>query len=353
MSPSVVVGFDPGNSEATLLLTTGTRNSVLTIPSYIGAGSLDELRRIRGGSGKQDKLDVGEFVLETAERSMFVGRLALEQSSGASSARGDISRYWHGHTLHLLMVLGGTLIKDTTFSLRVVTGLPVNVWNKQTTVAAVQRSLCGTHTFTLNGRERTMMVEGVLVMMEGAGALAAYGSAEDVPQAVIDTGGRTTDLFWARGMQPVLPRCAGFALGVEQVGDALADWFRTRYERELAPHELRALLRAYAQKEPPPPLYADGAPVILNGELQAFASAVGGDIRREVSRLWRSSEQGKVAAEAARVLYIGGGPYFFRELLRPIIPHLEVPRAPELANAQGYLAVGQQLPETAWMRLRP
>jgi hypothetical protein len=67
----------------------------------------------------------------------------------------------------------------------------------------------------------------------------------------------------------------------------------------------------------------------------------------------RASEQGKVAAEAAQVLYIGGGPYYFRDALKQIIPHLEVPRHPELANAQGYLAVGLQLPDTAWTRLRP
>ena len=36
-----------------------------------------------------------------------------------------------------------------------------------------------------------MRVEAVLVVMEGAGALALHGVAEDVPQAVIDTGGRT------------------------------------------------------------------------------------------------------------------------------------------------------------------
>jgi hypothetical protein len=353
MTSPLIAGFDPGTSETTLVLRLGTKSSALTIPSSIGPGSLEELKRIRGGSGTKDGLEYGELVLETGTRSLFVGTLALEQSQRVSNARGDVSRYWHGHTLSLLMALGGTLVKERSFTLRVVTGLPVNVWNKQTTVAAVQRSLCGTHAFILNGRERTMTVEGVLVMMEGAGALAAYGTTEDVPQAVIDTGGRTTDLFWARGMQPILPRCTGFESGVEHIGDALSDWFRTTYQRDLSAGEVRSTLRAYAQHQPPPPLYADGKPVVLNGEMRAFASAVGDCIRREVSRLWRSSEQGKVAAEAARVLYIGGGAYFFRDLMRPLIPHLEVPRAPELANAQGYLAVDTQLSEAAWARLVP
>lgn len=79
---------------------------------------------------------------------------------------------------------------------------------------------------------------------------------------------------------------------------------------------------------------------------------VGSDIRSQVSRVWRSSEQGKVAAEAARVLLIGGGAYYFAPTLRGLIPHLEVPKQAEHANAQGYLAIGGQLPERAWARLR-
>jgi hypothetical protein len=33
------------------------------------------------------------------------------------------------------------------------------------------------------------------------------------------------------------------------------------------------------------------------------------EIRSRISRIWRSSEHGKVAADAARVLAIGGGAY--------------------------------------------
>jgi hypothetical protein len=98
---------------------------------------------------------------------------------------------YSGHTLRLLMVLAGTLIKTPTFSVRIVTGLPVKVWDNEATVPQVQRALCGTHQFVLNRQPRVMHVEGVMVVMEGAGALAVHGLAEDVPQAVIDIGGRT------------------------------------------------------------------------------------------------------------------------------------------------------------------
>jgi hypothetical protein len=79
---------------------------------------------------------------------------------------------------------------------------------------------------------------------------------------------------------------------------------------------------------------------------------IGEDIRSRISRVWRSSEQCKVAADAARLLAIGGGAYYFAPLLREVIPRLEVPKQAELANAQGYLAIGRQLPERVWARLR-
>jgi hypothetical protein len=126
-----IVGFDPGNSDATLTISSNGRPAACTIPAFLGSGSLEELKRIRGGSGKKDGLEAGELVLETAEQSVFVGRLALEQSADASSARGEIARYWSGHTLRLLMTLAGTLIKEPLFTLRVVSGLPVKVWNKE------------------------------------------------------------------------------------------------------------------------------------------------------------------------------------------------------------------------------
>lgn len=353
MTTSRIIGFDAGNSEATLVVASGGKSQTLTIPSFLGSGSLEALRRVRGGAGSGDGLAAGEYVLEQDAITQFAGTLALEQSADSSSARGDIGRYWSGHTLRLLMVLAGSVIKEPAFSLRVVTGLPVTVWNRATTVPQVQRALCGKHHFILNGRPRTMTVEGVMVLMEGAGALAAYGLNEEVPQAVVDTGARTTDLFWAQGMRPMLPRCTGFAIGVGNVADRLGAWFSERYGRALSEREARAILWATAQHRPLPTLYVDGAPLVFAGEVERMVAAVGQEVVREVSRAWRSGESGKVAAEAARVLYIGGGSYYFAPLLQRLVPQLHVPRSPELANAQGYAAVGQQLGDAAWAKLRP
>jgi hypothetical protein len=350
MADPIVFGLDPGNSEATGVITPEGKVRILTIPSEIGAGSFSQLTRIRGGAGQQRRLAPDEYVLEVDGSSWFVGALALEQSATASSARGDVSRYWSGHTLRLLMVLAGTLIAERSFTLRVVTGLPVTVWDTATTVPQVQHSLCGTHTFRLGGQERMMTVVGVMVVMEGAGALVAHGRADDTPQAVIDIGGRTTELFWAHGQRPILPRCTGFDRGVGDVGDALAVAFLEQYGRALTPREVRESLRETAHGRAHPPIFVEGRPIQLGELIARTVRDVGADIRSQISRAWRSSEQGKVAAEAARVLLIGGGAYYFAPTLRALIPHLEVPKHPEFANAQGYLAIGRQLPERVWAR---
>lgn len=46
------------------------------------------------------------------------------------------------------------------------------------------------------------------------------------------------------------------------------------------------------------------------------------------------------------------GAYYFAPVLRALIPHLQVPKQAEHANTQGYLAIGSQIPERAWARLR-
>jgi hypothetical protein len=347
---TILVGFDPGNSEATLSVAANGKQQSLTIPSFIGSGSLEELRRIRGGTGRES-LEPGEYVLACDGRSHFVGTLALEQSDDATSARGNVLRYWTGHTCRLLLTLAGALVPRTETVIRLVTGLPVQVWSKET-LRQVQQSLVGEHHFTLNGRPRTLVVEGVMVLMEGAGALALHGMNEDVPQAVVDVGGRTTDLFWAQGMRPVLPRCMGAPIGVEKIGDAIGADFLRQHRRDLQPREVRQVLRSYASGSEAPPLFAGGVRVQLNGEVRSAAQSVGQEVASFVARTWRSSEQGAVAAEAARVLLIGGGAYYLADALRQAIPHLEVPRHPELVNAQGYLAVGGQIPEGAWAKLR-
>jgi hypothetical protein len=89
---------------------------------------------------------------------------------------------------------------------------------------------------------------------------------------------------------------------------------------------LRDILWSYAQRKPHRPIFVDTRPVQISDALAHTVREIAEQIRSLISRVWRSSEQGKVAADAARVLAIGGRAYYFAPLLRELIPHLEVPR---------------------------
>src|SRR5205085_9364141 len=116
---------------------------------------------------------------------------------------------------------------------------------------SIKAALDGTHVFTIdNGKTfRHVTIEVVTVVMEGAGALITYGDksiSKTTESAVIDIGGRTTDLYVARGQVPVSDYCKGKPLGVESAAQMLMDTFENEYERSLSLLEAREIMYAYA-----------------------------------------------------------------------------------------------------------
>lgn len=114
----------------------------------------------------------------------------------------------------------------------------------------VRKALEGEYHFTLNGRERRVVIQVAKVIMEGAGAMIAAGDERLLRQAVIDIGGRTTDLYTADGQMPLIPLCKGAALGVELVGDIVSRTFQERFGRSLTVQETRSILRAVVGNSP-------------------------------------------------------------------------------------------------------
>ena len=349
------VGGDFGNSQSTLAIPAGRGYRTVTIPSFLGRGSLDELQRMRRGGGHNaipsaDATHDGVLTVGGVEQ--FVGQLALDQSPDANSARGDVHRYWAGHTRKLLLTLAG-LAWEKIPPLYLTTGLPVAVWSAQRD-AQVRRSLIGEHRFTFNGVERVLEVRGVFTMMEGAGALARLGSDDAIPQAVADGGGASFDLFYAIGQEPVIARCAGkHGIGVERIGELVAAEVARTYDRALTPPEIRALLWAYARTERPPVIYANRRRISLNGELRAADDAVGSAVATFISQTWASGNTGAVAAEVAQLYLIGGIAYFpeVRAHLRRLVGNVAVSERPADENALGYCAAGQSLTDADWAEL--
>lgn len=349
------VGFDPGNSETSVAVVYPDGNQkVQTCPSYVSRGDYDELARFRtmswhGQSARQPEvLRSDELVLayppgEAAE--YYVGELALSQGKGASSARGDISRYWSLIALILLLAVLGALIPDDEYEAHVVTGMPIETYSDQNR-RRVRNCLEGEHRYLLNGRQRLAVVSIEKVIMEGAGAMIAFGDDRPVRQAVMDIGGRTTDLYTAHGQAPLIPFCRGTPLGVEQAADLLNVTAQARCGRALTPQETRTILRATVGSGQYPPVYASGqeiSPIDLHQWTEEALRTIGRDITTFVSQTWTNSEFGTVATDMARVLLVGGGAYYFYRDIADLIPHVTVPQQPELANALGYAALARHL----------
>jgi hypothetical protein len=251
--------------------------------------------------------------------------------------------------LRLLLAACARLLKDAV-TIRLITGLPIKVFSQEEK-GKVQHSLLGTHTYSFNGRPRMLTVDSVGVMMEGAATLYDV-AAEPLPQCVIDVGGGSTDLFWAIGRRPVADRCDGYAAGVEKIGDVLLKKVLALPNgRRLTGEELRAVLWAYATRQPPPKLYSRGRELVLNGEIEQAITIVGEELATFVRQRWEDSD-GQVASSAAHARLIGGGAYYVRPVLKTAIPHLTVPEHPERANAVSYLAIGEAATEEAWARNR-
>jgi Actin like proteins N terminal domain len=344
-------GLDAGNSETTgAVFTREGQLATLTIPSYAGRGSFNDLRRFRQMRSAQvgNVLQPEEYVLHCLaidRAEYFVGRLALTQSRFATSARGDINRYWSPLMLLLLLTVLGALIPDAEFEVSVVTVFPIETYSDQNR-RKVRTALEGEHQFTLNGRPRRAIVHIAKVIMEGAGAMIASGEDRSIRQAVIDIGGRTTDLYTADGQMPLISRCKGTALGVELVGDLVNQTFQDRHGRVLTPQETHEIVRAAGGSAPYPSLYANGQEVSqidLRRWTEGALGSIGRDITTFVSQTWASGEHGAVGTDLAKVLLVGGGAYSFYPAIAQLFPRVVVPPQPELANALGYAALAQHM----------
>src|SRR5947207_1754758 len=199
-------GHDFGNSEIGGVTVIDGKNEALSIPTAFSKADINAMRNL-GVKMDQSNMHTIQFYGEAM--AYAVGELALQQAADVYHGRGDIQRYASKYSLRALLTVAASLIPDTDFGLSVVTGLPAETYIKNMALRnSIKAALDGTHVFTIdNGKTfRRVTVEVVTVVMEGAGALITYGDksiSKTTESAVIDIGGRTTDLYVARGQVPV------------------------------------------------------------------------------------------------------------------------------------------------------
>ncbi len=241
-------GHDFGNADtAGVIVIDGVAQFRRSIPSVTAVADLAEFTRKRSAMGDTYLTDAGsldsqEFALEYQGTGLFIGKLAYGQRN-MTTTRGDLRRYMSRRSLEMLLCISGSLIQEQTYSLHVVTGLPIETFTAENR-KRVRETLQGTHKFILNGKSRTAQITVERVIMEGAGVVIAHGTTDSIKQACIDIGGRTTDVFTCLGQRPIPDLCQGRALGVEAAGDLFNKRFQQKYGSPLEPQKVRSLLRA-------------------------------------------------------------------------------------------------------------
>jgi plasmid segregation protein ParM len=350
-------GHDFGNAEIGGVTVVNGQIRSLSIPTAFAKVDTNAMRNL-GINVEQANVHVLQFHDE--EAAYAVGDLALQQAIDVYHGRGDIRRYASKYSLRSLLAIAATLIPEDEFGLYVVTGLPAETFIKNSTLrSTIKGALDGTYLFTLNGSQnlKRVTIEIATVVMEGAGALIAYGdkaNSKTTESAVIDIGGRTTDLYVARGQVPVVEYCKGKPLGVELATQMMMDAFENKYDRPLSLLEAREIMHAYAAQSEDrgptaisyPEISAYGKTISgydLERLVKEAVAQVGSEIVSFVAATWRQSDRDAVAASFRPVLNIGGGVYYFYEHLKQRIPHLARPDDPVHANALGYNSLAGRL----------
>jgi len=333
-------GHDFGNSETCGVLIVGDEHRSRCIPSVSYPANS------QGFSELGNKLGDGRYIYSDDEMELYMGDLAIDQSFSPDSSMGDINRYASHQSRYFLLTVAASLTDEREFGIHVVTGLPVLTFLGNPELRkAIPKALSGTYEFALNGKKRTIHVTVGQILMEGASVLPHLGLKGDLLKAVIDIGGRTTDLYVVRGQSPIEELCRHGTMGVELALRSFNQRFERKHGRELSSYELKKLQESYvSSRRPDIPFMVDGIQVYGAMDiLEQTMMEEGRKIVSFVSKRWNETETGKVASSYDDVLIIGGGAYYFGEMIQSRIRHARIVEQPEMANVEGYAMAAERL----------
>ena len=349
-------GFDFGNAEICVVIGDGSNKLTKSVPTAFAKVDSTQLNNLG--------VDIAEaLVIRGADESVEwgIGEVALAQSNDTWNGRGDIMRYSSKHALRALLCISASMIAEKEYTLVVTTGLPAEIYQHHPKIneikKTIRQALQGTHRFTIDNGEtiRTCHVESAPVLMEGAAALQVYARKENTsPQggAVIDIGGRTTDLCVMRNGQPVAEFCKGKPIGVDTAEQTLRSSFEKRYGFPLTDLEARSIMFAYAntanaKKKPYPEISRFGTRIPSTDLEDLTDEAVKEtmqDIVSFVAATWRESDRSiAIGVRFDPCLCVGGGGFYFFHALKSRSQHLQSPANPLSANAEGYAKASKQI----------
>lgn len=351
--PIYYAGFEVGSGFSGLKILPADglplAQDLAILPSFLAHGDVPTL--LSGSDPDASLAEVlhsDEYVLTWQEQTYFLGQL-LEHGTHSYNAFNDERRYWSEHAQILLLCLACMLIPERCFELRLVTALPVSLYDR-TRRQNVRQALTQHYRFTFNGHVREVWVTCGYVAMEGQGILIHCGD-ENSQQAVIDGGERTVDVVAADGQRLLLHFCKGAQVGVGQMVEDLQH-LGLQYRRKLSIQKAHTLLRAYAHHGSYPRI-ATGIGYIPDDEITAVIDRsiqhLEGPLSSFLVGTWNI--EGVPAGTQFETIYLGGGgAYYFEALIRQALEDCHIVRVPdpEYANICGYAELAASLDEERW-----
>ncbi len=341
-------GYDPGSGIGGLKLipadTVELAQDLFTLPSAIADGNItDLLDRGDIDASLNQILRPGEYALSLQDADYFLGEL-IAQGTNDTAALGADLRYWSIHTRVLLLALAAKLLPEKRFELRLVTALPVSLYNRDNR-KKVKDTLSGYYRYDFNGRSGIeAYIKVGYVAYEGQGVLVHCGQ-QSGKQGVIDIGERTTDIVGANGQVINGKWCAGEEIGVGQLVDALKTLGK-RYKRIISTTLAHDILKAYIHQQSLPRVTVNQREEIPEAELRETIAKTIKRLSRSLTTLisgtWTTEDGGEAASDFDEVFLAGGGAWYFEQIVRSLIKNVTFVSDPQDANVRGYavLAAG-------------
>lgn len=316
-------GIDLGFNEVKII---GDHGRLARFPSVVG--SVDRSRF---------SLSNTTGLILTAPDMVAVGSIALEQSRWL---RRREDRAWHqSEEWRLLLLAAISEVYEGSGEAVAVLGLPVSHYND---AAAVRDRVLGLHRFQREGRRaQSVTLSEVRVVPQPFGALldavlddTGQIAAPDLARsrvAVLDVGGKTTNLLSARNLSEVRVESSSVDLGGWDVVRALSEYLATNAPGlRLRDHEVAACIRdggvAYY-----------GNWLDLRAPLRDMLQPMADTIIADVTQLWNG------AAQFSAVLITGGGAYLLGDHLAAHFPQARIVPEPVTANARGFYKLARRL----------
>src|SRR5579859_4128700 len=357
MHVSYPCGFDGGNTDTCFSTFLNGQERTVILPSTFTEVISNTLATLRGAvastvDGDQGLNDPYQQDLQVTyhNKIYLLGYSAMRQAKRANTQKGDATRYASVEHLIRLLAASALAITDHCYELDLVTTVPYGYYTKALR-QQIKQTFNGSHEFALNGVERQACVRVRQILVEGAPGLVLYGaSSATTRRLLIDGGGHTTELLTFDGRDPIAELCRGVELGVETIGEYLAEQLLETHGRRLSLRERSVILRAYGSRSSlspqPYPIIACGSYAVTPAELQTLchvgAIHLAEAILSEAAMLW-GKVNGCVAGDIPFQYHMGGSVYFCNEILREKMPGLMAVADAEKANARGCARIARAL----------